>query len=199
MKRIVLLAVAAFTLTLASAPVMAQHNADEEEPDYVGCEVLSNGIGAALYYAGTASGANAWSVGMSAALAYGIKYNSQGACNEVVEATVDAYENAMINLGIQIRWHTYHDPGMEWCLSIKRFHCIPFVEPELSLNPGHQLFARQSWEMARATAERLLSGNTANSAHISPLSLANALQAGFESSGLEASPAMIRNNLGGAQ
>ena len=199
MKRIVLLAVAAFTLTLASVPVMAQHNADEEEADYVGCEVLSNGIGAALYYAGTASGANAWSVGMSAALAYGIKYNSEGACNEIVEATVEAYENAMINLGIQILWHTYYDPGMEWCLSIKRFHCIPFVEPDLLPDPAQALFVQQSWEMARTTAERLLDGGTGNTAYISPLSLANALQAGFESSGLEASPAMIRNNLGGAQ
>ncbi len=198
MKNTTFLTVAAVTLALMGAPAMAQDNTDKEETDNAGCEILSTGIGAALYYAGTASGANAWSVGMSAALAYGIKYNSQGACNEVVEATVDAYENAMINLGIQIRWHTYHDPGMEWCLSIKRFHCIPFVEPELSLNPGHQLFARQSWEMARATAERLLSGNTANSAHITPLSLANALQSGFETSGFQASPAMIRNGLGGA-
>ncbi len=199
MKTMTVLAVAALTLTLTSAPVVAQYNADDEETDNVGCEILSTGLGAALYYAGTASGANAWSVGMSAALAYGIKHNSDGACNEVVEATVEAYENAMINLGIQIQWHIYYDPGMEWCLSIKRYHCIPFVEPDLLSDPSQALLVQQSWEMARATAERLLSGGITNSAHISPLSLANALQAGFETSGFQASPAMIRNSLGGAE
>ena len=199
MTKRIFLTTAALSMMLASVPAMAHDNDDEEESDYVGCEFLSTGIGAAVYYAGTASGAHAWSVGMSAALALGIKYNSDGLCNHVTEETVEAFENAMNNLGIQIMWHNYHDPSMNWCLSIRQYDCIPYIEPDDSSSFDQQLFVQQSWEAARGTAERLLAGGLGNSAFVSPLSLADALQTGFETSGFRDSPALLQNSFGGLE
>ena len=178
------LTVAIVSLVLATAPASAQDNDDDDDSEYVGCEMLSTGIGAALYYAGTATAANAWTVGASAALAYGITRNADGLCNRVTEETVDAFENAMNNLGIQIMWHTYHDPYMDWCLSIREYDCIPYIGPGDIPDPNQQAFVSQSWEAVRSAAEYLLDGGVGNSARITPHALGNALRSGFEESGL---------------
>ena len=111
--------------------------------------------------------------------------------------TREAFENAMNILGIQIMWHNYHDPGMDWCLSIKRYDCIPYIEPDQLSNLSQQLFVQQSWEAARGAAERLLDGGIGNAANVSPRSLANALQTGFEASGFRESPALLQNSFSG--
>lgn len=192
------LAVALVGMAFTNTPAMAQDNDEEEDPQYVGCEMLSTGIGAAVYYAGTSTGAHAWTVGASAALAYGIKYNADGLCNQLTEETIRAYENAMIGLGIQIMWHTYHDPNMSWCLSIREYDCIPYIEPGDIPDPSQQAFVEQSWEAVRFAAEQLLGGSIENSAHITPQALGRALQAGFAHSGLLGGPTPFQNSFGGS-
>ncbi len=185
-------------LLVASVPAMAQDSDDEDDnTDYLACEMLSTGIGAAVYAAGTASGAHAWTVGMSAAFALGIKYSADGLCNHVTEETVEAYENAMIGLGIQIMWHTYHDPYMQWCLSVREYDCLPYIEPSDIPDPSQQAFVEQSWEAVRYAVEQLVEGGAGNSAHITPHALGNALQAGFERSGLYGGPTPFQNSFTG--
>ncbi len=192
---------AIFCLVLTSLPAVAQmkNTEDDEDPDYVGCEMLGNGIGAAMIYAGTQTGANAWTAGLSAALAYGVSVETTQYCDHVTEATIEAYENAMNNLGIQIMWHRYHDPFMPWCFSIREYDCIPHIEPDDLPDPNLQLFVEQSWAVARLTAERLLDGGTGNSTHITPFALADALQSAFERSGLQSSPSSFRNRFAGIE
>ena len=194
-----LIAVAIFALIFASAPAMAQDNDADEDKEYLGCEMLSTGIGAAVYYAGTASAAHAWTVGLSAALAFGIKHNADGLCNHVTEETVEAYENAMTGLGIQIMWHTYHDPGMGWCLSIREYDCLPYIEPSDIPDPMQQVFVEQSWAAVRFAVDRILDGGVSNSAHITPYQLGNALRAGFDRSGLQGSPVPFQNSFAGSE
>ena len=183
-------------LLLAGLPAVAQeaNGDDDEDSDYIGCGMLGNGIGAAMIYAGTMTGANAWTIGLSAALAYGVSTETSEYCDHVTEETVVAYENAMNNLGIQIMWHTYHDPYMPWCLSIREYDCIPYMEPADIPDPNQQLFVEQSWAAARLVAEQFLDGGTGNSARITPLALANALQSGFDRSGLRTSPSSFRRS-----
>ncbi len=193
------LTVAMLGLSFAGAPAMAQQSDDNTADEYLGCEMLSTGIGAAVYYAGTASGAHAWTVGLSAALAYGIKHNADGLCNHVTEETVQAYENAMIGLGIQIMWHTYHDPGMGWCLSIREYDCVPYIDPAEMPDPSQQLFVEQSWQAARTAAEQLVGWGAGNSAHITPFTIGNALRSGFEAGGMQGAMLPFQNNFGGIE
>ncbi|MDJ0749159.1 MAG: hypothetical protein QNJ11_06725 [Woeseiaceae bacterium] len=183
-------------LVLTSLPAVAQtsNTEDEEDSDFIGCGMLGNGIGAAMIYAGTQTGVNLWTAGMSAALAWGVSTETTEYCNHVTEATIEAYENAMNNLGIQIMWHQYHDPYMPWCLSIRAHDCIPYVEPGDVPDPSQQLFVQQSWEIARLTAERLLNGATDNSARITPLALGSALRSAYDRSGLQSSPSPFQNS-----
>ncbi len=198
MTNLKFLIVAMLGLSFAGAPAMAQ-DGDGDDNEYVGCEMLSTGIGAAVYYAGTASAAHAWTVGLSAALAFGIKHNADGLCNYVTEETVEAYENAMIGLGIQIMWHTYHDPGMSWCLSINEYDCLPYIAPTEMPDPSQQVFVEQSWEAVRFAADQLLDGGIGNSAYITPHALGNALRSGFENSGLQGGPTPFQNNFDGGE
>jgi len=191
------LVVALVSLVFASAPAIAQDSDQEEDAEYIGCEMLSTGVGAAVYYAGTASAAHAWTVGASAALALGIKHNADGLCNHVTKEAIRAYENAMIGLGIQIMWHTYHDPYMSWCLSIREYDCIPYIEPGDIPDPSQQVFVEQSWEAVRFAVEQMSDGGLGNSARITPHALGVALQAGFERSGLQGGPAPFQNSFGG--
>ncbi len=179
---------------LAASPAHAQDESNEQDGDYMGCGMLGAGIGAAVIGAGTATTANAWTVGLSAALGYGINREIDRYCNEVTEQTVEAFENAMDVLGIQILWHTYHDPNMEWCLSVREYDCIPYIDPEDLPHPNQLLFVQQSWEAVRSAAEHLLDSGAGNAAHITPLALANALQAGFERSGLQGGPMPFQNS-----
>ena len=183
---------------LAVSPAYAQDDNDEQDEDYIGCGMLGAGVGAAVIAAGTATGANAWTVGLSAALGYGINREIDDYCNHVTEQTVEAYENAMNILGIQIMWHTYHDPNMSWCLSVREFDCIPFIDPAEDPDPNQQVFVQQSWEAVRFATERMLDGGTGNSAHITPHALANALQTGFEHSGLAGGPTPFQNSFSGS-
>lgn len=195
------LKIGVFCFVLASLPAVAQTTTtdEEEDSDYIGCGMLGNGIGAAMIYAGTQTGVNLWTAGLSAGLAWGVSTETTEYCNHVTEATVEAFENAMRNLGIQIMWHRYHDPSMPWCFSIREHDCVPFIDPDEMPDPNQQLFVAQSWEMARLTAERLLDGGTGNSARMTPLELANALQSAFERSGLQSSPSSFRNTFDGIE
>ena len=184
-------------LLLAVSPTHAQDSDDEQDEEYVGCGMLGAGIGAAVVAAGTASGANAWTVGLSAAIGYGMHRETDEYCNHVTEQTVEAYENAMTALGIQILWHTYYDPGMRWCLSIKQYDCIPFVNPAELPDSGQQAFVEQTWEAVRFAAEQLLLDGGSSENQITPLALANALQSGFENSGLQSSPTVFQNHFDG--
>lgn len=182
---------------LAAAPACAQADDEEQGEEYVGCGMLGAGIGAAVVAAGTATGANAWTVGLSAALGYGMQQEVDAYCDHVAEQTVEAYENAMHILGIQILWHTYYDPGMAWCLSIKEYDCIPYVDPADNPDPNQQAFVQQSWEAVRFAARQLLNEGVGRQNEITPLALANALQHGFESSGLQSSPTFFENRFNG--
>ncbi len=184
---------------LAISPVHAQSVDEAQDDGHIGCGMLGAGIGAAVIAAGTSSGANAWTVGLSAALGYGMHREVDAYCDHVVEETVQAYENALNNLGIQILWHTYHDPGMAWCLSIRAYECIPYIdEPDIP-NPSQQLFVEQTWQAVRSAAEQMVNASTGNSARITPLALANALQSGFDDSGLHSSPALFENRFDGSE
>ena len=190
--------VAVLCLLFASVPAMAQDD-DEEDEEYVGCGMLGAGIGAAVVAAGTAGGANVWTVGLSSALGYGMHTEVDDYCNEVAERTVEAYENAMANLGIQILWHTFHDPLMPWCMSVKKYDCIPYIDPNHDQDPNQQLFVEQSWEAVRSAAETLIDGGIDNSARITPVALANALQTGFDQGGLHSSPSAFQTRFNGIQ
>ncbi len=181
MKKWNLFSIGALSLMFIGVPAAAQ----DEDEDYLGCEMLGIGVGAAVLAAGTGTGANAWSAGAAAALAFGLNHTVGEYCDHVTEETVRAYENAMNTLGIQIMWHTYHDPFMPWCLSIKEYDCLPYIPPEDTNDPNRQLFVELAWESARGTAELLLGDVTLNSAFITPLGVGNALQTGFEASGIE--------------
>ena len=182
---------------LAVSPASAQILDAEQEDGPIGCGMLGAGVGAAVIAAGTSSGANAWTVGLSAALGFGMQREVDAYCDHVVEVTVAAYQNALTNLGIQILWHTYHDPGMAWCLSIREHECIPYVDDPEKPNPSQQLFVEQTWQAVRSASEQMLNASTGNSARITPLALANALQSGFDTSGLQSSPVLIENRLDG--
>ncbi len=187
----------ALVALLAVSPADAQDDSDEHDEDYMGCGMLGAGVGAAIIAAGTATTANAWTVGLSAALGYGINREIDEYCNEVTQQTVEAYEYAMDVLGIQILWHTYHDPNMAWCLSVREHDCIPYIDPADRPDPNQQLFVQQSWEAVRFAARQLLEGGTGNSAYITPLALGNALQAGFEHGGLQGGPMPFQNSFSG--
>ncbi len=182
---------------LAISPAYAQDSDDEQDEEYIGCGMLGAGVGAAVIAAGTAGGATAWTAGLSAAIGYGMHLEIEGYCEHVAAETVEAYENAMNNLGIQILWHTYHDPSMAWCLSIKKYDCIPYIEPTETPDPHQQLFVEQSWEAVRSAAEQLQFKGAGNQQRISPLALANALQTGFDNSGLQGSSALFDDHFSG--
>ena len=80
---------------LAVSPAYAQDDSDEQNEDYMGCGMLGAGVGAAIIAAGTATTANAWTVGLSAALGYGINREIDEYCNEVTQQTVEAYHQDM--------------------------------------------------------------------------------------------------------
>jgi hypothetical protein len=172
-------------LVLAS-PVYAQSQDDEEEDDnYVGCAMLRAGISGGMYVGGTSAGVQPWLAGAAAALAFGGGYYAEAYCSHVTEETVEAYENAMNTLGIQILWHTYHDPSMGWCLSIRQYDCIPYIDPDNGYTEQQLLFVEQSWETVRSSSEFLLLQGTDNTALISPALLASSLAHGFAESGLQ--------------
>ncbi len=173
---------------LASVPAYAQNTGAEQDGDFIGCGMLGAGIGASVVAAGTATGANAWTVGLSAALGYGINREVDQYCNEVSQQTIQAFENAMTILGIQIWWHTYHDPSTPWCFSIKAYDCIPYIKSPDDMLIKYDLFVQQTWEAVRFAAERMLDSRNGNSARITPLELANALHDGFTQAGFLSNP-----------
>ncbi len=193
MKKRNLLCMGVLSFMFIGLPAAAQDA--EDDADYLGCEMLGIGVGAAVLAAGTGTGATAWSAGAAAALAFGLNHTVGEYCDHVTEETVQAYENAMNTLGIQILWHTYHDPFMPWCLSIREYDCLPYIPPDDMPDPNQQLFVELAWEASRGTAEQLLGDITLNSAYITPLAVGNALQSGYETSGIDDGLAPLGSDL----